>query len=68
MFAALIGGVKNREDIQGDLLLGLGVSLLAVSIHSFEEYILVGYDAEYPLAVTIGLIAGLNLRLRQSPI
>jgi hypothetical protein len=51
-------GWRNRGDERGDLLLGLGVALLAVYIHSWVEWVLVSFSAQYFLAITMGLIAG----------
>jgi O-antigen ligase len=54
---------RHRRDVRGDLLLGLGTALLVVYIHSFEEWILVTFDAQYVCAIVIGLIAGLAREL-----
>jgi hypothetical protein len=40
------------------LLLGLGVALLTVYLHSWVEWIMVGFSAQYLLAIAIGLVAG----------
>jgi O-antigen ligase len=52
-------GWRNRGDRRGDLLLGLGVALLAVYIHSTFEWIFVTFQAQYMFAMTAGLVAGL---------
>jgi O-antigen ligase len=63
LIAALRCGLRHRGDPRGDLLLGLGCSLLVVYIHSFEEWIFVVFDSQYVLAIVIGLIAGLTQEL-----
>jgi O-antigen ligase len=57
LFVALRCGWRNLGDERGDLLLGLGVSLLAVYVHSWEEWSLATFSAEYLLAITMGLVA-----------
>jgi O-antigen ligase len=56
-------GWRNREDIRGDLLMGLGVALLAVYVHSLWEFILIDFQIQYMFAMTIGLVAGLAEQL-----
>ena len=52
-------GWPSRAGPEGDLLIGLGVGLLMVSLHSTLEYILLLRDSQYILAVTIGMILGI---------
>jgi O-antigen ligase len=56
-------GWRHRGDRRGDLLLGLGVGLLIVYIHSFYEWIFVLSESQYLFALNVGLIAGLSHRL-----
>jgi O-antigen ligase len=56
---AFIWGWRAREPLTGDILLGLGVSLLIVYLHSFFEWVLVTYHLQYFVAVQAGMIAGL---------
>jgi hypothetical protein len=63
MIAALRCGFRHRMEPRGDLLLGLGVALLVVYVHSFEEWIFVVIETQYLLAVTFGLVAGLTQQL-----
>jgi O-antigen ligase len=59
MYVAFACGLRHIGDPRGDLLLGLGVALLVVCVHSFEEWIFVTFDAQYQFALVIGLVAGL---------
>jgi O-antigen ligase len=58
LLVAFLWGWRNRGDVRGDLLLGLGVSLIIVYLHSFFEWIFVTYDVQYFFSVILGLIAG----------
>lgn len=50
---------RFRRDPRGDILLGLAVTLIIVSLHSFYEWIFVTYNTEYMYALAVGLIAGI---------
>jgi len=63
LVAAFRSGFKYRTEPRGDLLIGLGVALLIVYIHSFEEWIFVVYETQYIFAMVVGMIAGLGVRL-----
>jgi O-antigen ligase len=63
MIAALRCGLRHRTEPRGDLLLGLGVALLVVYVHSFEEWIFVVNETQYLLAIIFGLVAGLTEQL-----
>lgn len=63
MVSALRCGWQNRIDSRGDLLLGLGISLLVVSIHNNYEWIFFYSYTQYLFAMTLGLIAGLTEQL-----
>jgi O-antigen ligase len=63
LIAALRCGFKHRKEPRGDLLLGLGVALLVVYVHSFEEWIFVVLETQYLLAIAMGLVAGLTEEL-----
>jgi len=56
-------GWRHRRDQRGDLLLGLGVALLTVYLHSFYEWIFVKFEIQYMFAASVGLIAGLAQEL-----
>jgi O-antigen ligase len=64
---ALSCGWRNRGDIRGDLMIGIGVGLLIAYIHSFFEWIFVLYEAQYMFAIQIGLVAGLAQQLGYWP-
>jgi hypothetical protein len=51
-------GLRSKGDYRGDLLLGLGVALLVVYLHSWVEWELALFAPEYLVAIAIGLIAG----------
>jgi O-antigen ligase len=63
LIAAFRCTFRHRRDPRGDLLLGLWGALLVVYIHSFEEWIFVAFEAQYLLAIVIGLVAGLTQEL-----
>jgi len=51
-------GWRNLGDDRGDLLIGLGVTLLVVYSHSWVEWILITTGPQYLLAMTMGMVAG----------
>jgi O-antigen ligase len=63
LIAAWRCGFRHRTDPRGGLLLGLGVALLVVYVHSFEEWIFVLSETQYLFAVVAGLVAGLTEEL-----
>jgi O-Antigen ligase len=67
MMVAFLCGLRHRGDPRGDLLLGLGVALLVVYVHSFFEWIFVTFHAQYMLAMEFGLVAGLAQQLGYWP-
>jgi O-antigen ligase len=56
-------GWRNRSDSRGDLLLGFGVALLVVYIHSWFEWIFLTFQMQYMFALTAGAVAGLSQQL-----
>jgi O-antigen ligase len=64
LYTALRVGWRHREDDRGDLLLGLGVSLLLVYLQSLVEWSFFLFYSQYMFAVVTGLVGGLCLQLR----
>jgi hypothetical protein len=58
LIVAIRCGLHNLGDDRGNLLLGLGVALLTVYLHSWVEWSLATFSAEYLLAIAIGMVAG----------
>ena len=63
LIAAFRCGWRNRGDRRGDLLLGLGMSLLIVCVHSYFEWIFITFQAQYMFALDAGMVAGLATQL-----
>jgi O-antigen ligase len=63
MIAAFRCSWRERRDPRGDLLLGCGVALLAVYLHSAFEWIFLLDLTQYMLALEFGMIAGLAQQL-----
>jgi O-antigen ligase len=63
MIVAFRCGWRCRADRRGDLLLGLGMSLFIVYVHSYFEWVFITFPAQYMLALEAGMIAGLAQRL-----
>ena len=60
---ALRCGWRNRGDQRGDLLLGLGIALLTVYIHSLFEWVFITFVPQYMFALVMGMVAGLAEQL-----
>ncbi|MCG8544817.1 MAG: O-antigen ligase family protein [Alphaproteobacteria bacterium] len=56
-------GWRHREDRRGDLLLGLGVSLLVLYVHCYFEWIFFTAPVQIIFAITLGMVAGLAQQL-----
>ncbi len=56
-------GWRHRADRRGDLLLGLGMGILIVCIHSWFEWIFVTLQVQYLFALILGLVGGLATQL-----
>jgi O-antigen ligase len=62
--AAAFGcGWRARGDQRGDLLLGIGVALLTVYIHSCFEWIFITFEAQYMFVMEVGLMVGVARQL-----
>lgn len=67
---AFLCGWRHKGDRTGDLLIGLGMALLIVYIHSFFEWLLISSQTQYMFALEAGMITGLAQHLgywQQSP-
>ena len=62
--ASLTQAFKSRRYAQADLLIGIVGALCAVILHSFYEWMLVTHQAQYVLAVALGMAAGLIQQLK----
>ena len=60
-------GWRSRNDMRGDLLIGLGMSLLIIYVHSYFEWIFVTFTPQYMFALDAGLVAGLATQLGYWP-
>jgi O-antigen ligase len=54
---------QNQKNPRGDLLLGLGVSLLILAVHEMYEWTFFIYSVQYMFAITAGMAAGLSEQL-----
>ena len=54
---------RNRNDPRGDLLLGLGMSLVIVYVHCFLEWIFLSDLIQYAFIINVGIIAGVARQL-----
>lgn len=63
LFVAFRCGWRSRKDQRGDLLLGFGVALLTVYIHSFFEFGFLFFEIQYLFVITLGMTAGLAKQL-----
>jgi len=65
---ALRCGWRNRGDLRGELLLGLGIALITTYVHSFFEWVFITHHTLYFFAMICGLIAGLANQLGYWPV
>ena len=62
-FTSLRCAWKYTKDLRGDMLLGLGVTLLIVGLHNAYEWVFLVYNVQYLFGITAGLVAGLSEQL-----
>ena len=60
---ALAGVLRERGNAEGNLLLGFGVALLIVYMHSMYEWVIFAKEVQYLLFTTMGMIFGISLRM-----
>lgn len=58
-------GWRERDNAKGNLLLGFGVALLIVYVHSFYEWVIFAKEVQYLLFTTMGMIFGISLRMNE---
>jgi O-antigen ligase len=63
LVVAISCGWRNRRDSRADALIGLGVGIFLVAIHSEFEWLLLSQYIQYILAPGIALIGGLAYQL-----
>lgn len=63
ILAAFRTALSFKRDASADVMVGLGVGLILVCLHSFYEWMFVVYPAQYVFASSLGLIAGIRTRL-----
>ncbi|URD61541.1 O-antigen ligase family protein [Sphingomonas sp. KRR8] len=57
---------RFRSQPESELALGLLIALLCVCVHSFVEWMLLIYPVQYLLGTTLGMLAGLSMRLNDT--
>jgi O-antigen ligase len=62
IFSALGGAMRFRMQAGSELLIGLGVGVVAVVAHGLVEWVFVASATQYVLAGSLGLITGLRSR------
>ena len=62
--SSLIHAFRARRTPEAEILIGIFGALCAITLHSFYEWMLVTHQAQYLLAVVLGLAAGLIQQLR----
>jgi O-antigen ligase len=63
LIVAFRSGWRYRNDIRGDVLLGLGMSLLMIYVHSCFEWIFITFAPQYLFAIDAGMAVGLATQL-----
>lgn len=63
MLVAFRYGWRAKRDLRGDFLIGVGVALAIVYLHSFYEWIFISSPPLYLFAMEVGMVAGLATQL-----
>jgi hypothetical protein len=63
LLCAFLTGWRERASAEGTLLLGLGIALFIVCLHSFYEWIFFIKEVQYLVSYTMGMIFGLSLHM-----
>lgn len=56
--------IRSRRRPEADMFVATGVAMVCITIHSFVEWMLVIYPAQYLVACMLGIISGLCMRVR----
>jgi O-antigen ligase len=62
IFYAFSTAFRFRRQPGAEVLVGVGVSLIAVALHGLVEWVFVDYPAQYVFAASLGIISGLRSR------
>jgi O-antigen ligase len=57
---ALRAAWRSKDELDGELLLGFGVTLIVVAAHSLYEWVFVTFHVQYMFGICLGMIAGLT--------
>lgn len=63
LVTALRTGWRERSNAEGHLLLGFGVALFVVYLHSLYEWVIFAKEIQYLLFMTMGMVFGISLRM-----
>lgn len=55
---------REAQGIRGELAAGIAAAMLMVAVHSYYEWIFFVHEVLYFLALTLGIVAGLNTYVR----
>nr|WP_230989531.1 O-antigen ligase family protein [Devosia faecipullorum] len=66
LFVTVRAGWRYRDSAEGHLLLGFGVAMAVIYVHSFFEWVIFAREVQYLLFMTMGMSYGIVLRLRTS--
>lgn len=62
--SSVVNAFRSRQSAQAGLLVGIAGALCAITLHSFYEWMLVTYQAQYLLAIVLGVAAGVIRQLK----
>lgn len=63
LVTAFRNGWRERASASGALLLGFGVALLIVYLHSLFEWVIFAKEVQYVLVTTMGMVFGISTRI-----
>ena len=67
LWCAFATAFRFRHRYSVEILIGLGCGLVAMSLHSFYEWMFVVFPTQYLFATSLGLISGLRRRFLSNP-